>query len=53
MIQYDTFFLGEGKLYASPKRLQKYDYALVKVAFNELDDNDDDRISLRWSVDRL
>ena len=58
MIQYDTFFLGaikfisdtksigEGKLYASPKRPQKYDYALVKVAFNDLDDDDDDRISL-------
>ena len=58
MIQYDTFFLGaikfisdtksigEGKLYASPKSPQKYDYALVKVALNDLDDDDDDRISL-------
>ena len=42
----DTKSIGEGKLYASPKSPQKYDYALVKVALNELDDDDDDRISL-------
>ena len=53
LLCYDTFFLGaikyisdtksigEGKLYASPKSPQKYDYALVKVALNELDDDDD------------
>jgi len=58
MIQYDTFFsgaikfisdtksIGEGKLYASPTSPQKYDYALVKVALNDLDDDNDDRISL-------
>jgi len=58
LLCYDTFFLGaikyisdtksigEGKLIASPKIPQKYDYALVKVTLNDLDDDDDDRISL-------
>ena len=64
MLCYDTFFLGaikyisdaksigEGKLIASPKIPQKYDYALVKVALN-LDDDDDDRISLSDGHSRL
>ena len=42
----DTKSIGEGKLYASPKSPQKYDYALVKVASTDLDDDDEDRISL-------